>query len=413
MKQPKILHTDLDLKSNKLVNVVLDAPTLDTDPTNKKYVDDLVTLNTEHSEKFQKPFVKVGGIDTDTVVHGKKVIPLFDEIFFPRIAPEYKEGSFVIHDEPINVFLGVKNKHQVTVDIDLGDRRRTIGNISCIFKDALGKVTTTYKDPASQLENIVCEFDSKEIDPQSVTELSLSLLLSEATAKKDTYGDESITPVFANNYTITHILKYRGVLPLFYLMIDVTSTPPVDVLLDNIPWANITSELTMVSNIASYRDNVGTREVSMKIPTDTPKKVILFIPNTPNGIYVNNEDVLSFAEVHTQQMTLPNSRQGATQQYTGVVFDTGDVAFLKEPTLRVVWNSDNYVRTINKPVDLEQPLATDKDGHIIIDDYGLEHPYNKRLHITNATVDDLSDEETTRINVHHENAKVDGGFYDE
>lgn len=413
MKKPFVLHTDLDLKGNKLQHSYIETPEKDTDPANKKYVDEAVTLDTEHSEKFQKPFVKVGGIDTDTVVHGKKVIPLFDEIFFPRIAPTYTEGKFIVHDEPINVFLGVRNKHQCTVDIDLGDRRRVIGNISCIFKDALGSVTTTYVDPGSNLKDIVCSFDNKEIDPQSVAELSLTVVLSEATVKNDSYGEPSPDTKFTNNYTISHILKYHGVLPLFYAMVRPQDYSPVDITLDNIPWTNITSLLTFVSNIASYTDNVGTREVSMKIPTDTPKKIVLFIPNKPKGIYINNEDVLSFAKVRAHQMSLPNSREGATQLYTGVEIETGDVAFLKEPTLRVVWESDNYVKVINTPVDLEQPLKTDVNGHIIVDDYGLEHPYNKRLHITNATVDDVTDEETTRINVHRENADVKGGYYDE
>lgn len=413
MKKPHILYTDLDLKGNEFRNAKILTPEIDTDPANKKYVDEAVTLDTENSEKFQKPFVKIGGIGTEDIVHGQKVISLLDKMFFPRIPPVYNEGKFVVHDEPINVFLGVRNRHQCTVDIDLGDRRRVIGNISCIFKDALGTVTTTYTDPGDKLKDIVCSFDTKEIDPQSVTELSLSVLLSDAPVKNDSYGEPSPDPKFTNNYTITHIIKYRGVLPLFYGMVRPQDYSPVDITLDNIPWTNITSLLTFVSNIASYTDNVGTREVSMKIPIDTAKKIVLFIPNTPKGIYVNNEDVLSFAKVKAHQMVMPNSREGVTQLYTGVEFETGDVAFLKEPTLRIVWESDNYVRLINKPVDLEQPIETDKSGHIIVDDYGLEHPYNKRLHITNAEVEDATDEETTRVKVHPKNYDVDGGFYDE
>lgn len=413
MKKPHILYTDLNLKGNELQQAKILTPEIDTDPTNKKYVDEAVTLDTENSEKFQKPFIKVGGIDTDEVVHGQRIIPLIDKMLFPRIAPTYTEGKFIVHDEPINVFLGVKNRHQCTVDIDLGDRRGVIGNISCLFKDALGTVTTSYINPGDKLKDIVCSFDAKEIDPQSVTELSLSLLLSDAPVKNDSYGEPSPEVKFTNNYTITHIIKYRGVLPLFYKMVRPQDYSPIDITLDNIPWANVTSLLTYVSNIASYTDNVSTREVSMKIPTDTAKKIVLFIPNTPKGIYINNEDVLSFAKVKAHQMVMPNSREGVTQLYTGVEFETGDVAFLKEPTLRIIWESDNYVRLINKPVDLEQPIKTDVSGHIIVDDYGLEHSYNKRLHITNAEVEDISGEELTRIKVHPKNYEVDGGFYDE
>lgn len=413
MKNPKILFTDLLLKYNQLKEVTIPDPELDTDPTHKKYVDDSVTLDTEHSQEFLNPFVTVGGIDKTTQVHGEKVISLLDKIFFPRIAPTYTEGKFIVHDEPINVFLGVRNKHQCTVDIDLGDRKRVVGNISCIFKDALGNVTTTYTNPGSSTKDIVCSFDAKEIDPQSVTELSLTVLLSEANAKKDSYGDESITSTFANNYTISHIVKYRGVLPLFFAMVSPNDYSPVDISIDDIPWTNVTSLLTMVSNIASYVDNIGTREVTMKIPTDGPKKIVLFIPNTPKGVYINDINVLEFATVKGHNIVLPNSRDGVTQLYTGVEFVTGDVAFTKEPSLRIVWESDNYVRLINTPVELEQPIKTDASGHIIVDDYGLEHSYNKKLHITNATVDDLTDSETTRINVHRENAPVDGGYYDE
>ena len=413
MKRPHIIHTDLDLKQNELKHAKILTPELDTDPANKKYVDDEVTLNTEKSEKFKNPFVTVGGLTPSDEVHLQKVIPLLDKMFFPRILPTYTEGKFIVHNEPINLFLGVKNKHQCTVDIDLGDRKRVIGNISCIFKNTLGTITTTYIDPGSELKDIVCSFDAKEIDPQSITELSLSLLLSNADVKNDSYGEPAPDPIFSNNYTITHIIKYRGVLPLFYAMVNPNDYSPIDISLDNIPWSNITSLLTFVSNISLYIDNVGTREVSMKIPTNEPKKVILFIPNTPKGIYINNEDILSFAKIKAHKMVLPNSRDGVTQLYTGVEFTTGDVAFLKEPTLRIVWESDNYVRVINTPINLEQPIKTDTNGHIIIDDYGIEHSYNKRLHITNATVDDITDEETTRINVHPKNASVDGGFYDE
>lgn len=413
MKQPKIFLTDVSLKYNKLKEVVVDTPENNSDPANKKYVDDSVTLNTEKSEKFLNSFVDVGGISKGSEVHGKKVIPLLDEIFFPRILPEYKEGEIIVHDEPINVFLGIRNKHQCKIDINLGDRLRVIGNISCIMKDPLGKITTTYVDPGSSLKDIVCNFDAKEIDPQSITELMLSVVLSNANVKNDSYGEPSPNPIFTNNYTITHIVKYRGVLPLFYDIIDVNNLPTIDINSDEIPWSSITTLMKPVTNIASYIDNIGTREVTLKIPTDSAKKIVLFIPDEPVGIYLNNEDILSLGDVKGHKIVLPNSLDGVTQLYTGFEFDCGDVAFSKEQTLRIVWKSDNYVRLINTPVNLEQPIKTDVNGHIIIDDNGLEHQYLKKLHITNATVDDLVEEETTRINVHPINAPVDGGYYDE
>lgn len=407
MKKDLKLYTDIDGNGNWLKNIKVAKPTVLTDPANKDYVDISVTYDTEKAKKYDTPFVKTGGLDITFNTKNKLFKELFDEMYFPLIKPVYNEGSLKILNEPIKCIIGAKSKFTCFTDILLGDRKHTVGNISCIQKAPDGTTSILYTNPTAILQNIKCIFEPKPIDPESLTELLLSIVLSDADVKYDSYGQPSPDIIFQSNYTISKTIKYKGILPLFYGFYNTTDALDLDIN-SVLNWDIISSKMNVIDNVDMYKEGFGTKEVIFKLQNLIPQRIILLIPNICKGVFINDDNILECCSLKMHKLALPNAREGFLQKYTAVLFQTGNVAYDNPKNLRIVWEDNNELQTSG----ITQKI-TDANGHIIIDDNYIEFANQRKLHITNARVENKLDEDVTTVHVHPENAAVDGGFYDE
>ena len=409
MKKAFKLYTDIDGRGNWIRNIKVDLPTLDTDPANKEYVDVATTFDTEKANAYDTPFVEVGGIKKDFHTNNKHFKELFDEMFFPLIKPTYIEGSIKAEDEPIKCILGTTSKFTCYASIDIGDRKRVASNISCIMQSPDGTKAISYINPGQELKNIKCQFEPKAIDPESITQLMLTAVLSEADTKYDSYGQESPDIIFQSNYTVSHVIKYKGILPLFYGFYGLQEFVDVDVHSENLSWSTIQSNLNVIDNVDMYYEGFGTKEITFRLTNSIPQKVVLIVPNICKEVFINDDNILECCDTVMHELVMPNAREGYLQKYTAILFQTGTAAYLKPKTVRVVWEDTNELQTSGVTVSQKQDAKT---GHIIIDDNYIEYSQQRRLHITNARVENKLDEEVTTVHVHPVNAPVDGGYYD-
>lgn len=93
-----------NFRNNKIINAKVDTPIEDSHIAPKIYVDENTTYNTNKSNDYQNPF-KFNWI---TNVTGKSFKQIFDELFFPRIIPDYINPTF------INVNIKADDEYYVT-----------------------------------------------------------------------------------------------------------------------------------------------------------------------------------------------------------------------------------------------------------------------------------------------------------
>lgn len=332
-KNPHTIYTDVDINGNKLINAKVDNPSENNDIANKQYIDQTITLPNEGT---YNPSVVVGGIDNTYDTRNKTVKQLLLDMLYPLVMPTYVEGKIIVLNTPIRHIIGINNMLTVDVDIDLGSRYEVVSNMTCIHKDVFNVQNITYA-VIDGLKNIHCQFFNKAVDAESLTSFTLTCILSEAVTQLDSHGNAYIPPIFENNFTVSKVIDYIPILPVFYKMVALNENPNVNVLQNGMTWNQATTNLSYINDVTRYVETAYGFEVTIPIPATQPYDISLLIPNNVIKLSIDDDNIFNSLDTLEHNLSLPYTHAGVTQKYTGISFRTGDIKFDRPKELKILY----------------------------------------------------------------------------
>lgn len=408
--KPKRIFTDVSLEGNSIRDAKTNIPKTDRDISNKEYVDDGDTMNTDYATRFDTSMIDVGGSKTGTSLKDRKIKDILDDVFYPRILPTYKEAEISVTNEPIRILVGVPIQLEVLADIAKNDRAALASTKITAGVEYNEEEQSTQSNINETLKDIVATFPVCTVDANHKTKLSLSTIFSGCETKKDSHGDDYIIPPYDTMSIVTHEVKWKPILPLMYNILSSTVEPEISTADPSIMWSDVVEHLKPVTSLDMYEALVNETRLSMTITSDEAKLIQLFVPGKLKTLTINGNSMLDCIETAETLNVLKEGDKAVT--YTGVEFYTGDVAFSKNKQLTVSWEStDLFYDELSIITPVKQLQSS--GGHIVVDDNNIEYPNMKKIQYTNTTVENFNAEDKTVVKIHPVNSDVDGGYYDE
>lgn len=264
-----------DFRNNKILNAKTNTPTDDEHIVNKKYTDDSHIYTTTKSTEYNSSFKHWWLLN----INGKTYKQIFDDLFFPRVLPPFKNpeliSAIVIFDNS-----DIVPHHFLKSLFLLFKKHRVSGKLFCTLKnnDRLPQLNSNVYLEIEYISGAIETFYSQSSDDfnmidfeYTVTDETIFRLKREyypAESKPDSYGDEYLPAEFAGNYSFnTNISenvydKYIGFdSPL--ISVAKSSEGPVDYTLIDIAY-----EFQPMSEILLPNDTEGIYDILL------PKNII-------------------------------------------------------------------------------------------------------------------------------------------
>jgi hypothetical protein len=187
---------------NKIINAKTDNPTHPKHLVNKEFVEKSLVYETEKSLQYQNPF-KQWWI---TNINQKTLLQIFDDLFFPRILPEYLNPTakceFILNiNSKTNQKIIYNGKNYVGVlffELTGNDR---------VKDNNLAKIVIEYPSTANSIEFFSEELtDTGRIDFNFTIAKDMKIFFVQnylaSVVKQDSYGENYITSEFSNSYEL-------------------------------------------------------------------------------------------------------------------------------------------------------------------------------------------------------------------
>jgi hypothetical protein len=192
-----------DFRGNKILNAKVNTPVQDGEIAPKSYVDKTTKFDTVKSNQFPSGSPKFSWLNFS--LKDKTFKELFDDLFFPVIAPVYTEVVFekvkvtAINEYGTNLFLGRLTQFNIDYIINRGDRQSTV----------IPKIKVTTKEPITVTEHSGTSSSNTSnfnftINLANIDKIELVKTFQKATTKNDNYGVPVIPLNFNVNYDATY-----------------------------------------------------------------------------------------------------------------------------------------------------------------------------------------------------------------
>lgn len=262
------LFHSIDLWNNKIFRAKCETPEQDEHIVNKKYVDDITTYDTEKAQRYQNPFLQWWMKN----VYGKTFKELFDDLLFPRIAPEYKNPSFeslTLMENGENLFgtlisnnililpVGMSKNFTFEINLDPGDRTSTKrASLTITYPEEYALEKLTFYSESTNSSFVI---NAPNVPIRKGMTFEISKEYGAASPKNDTYGEPSIPDEFTKDYTFT-----KDISSLFFdkvnlvnpLLVKKTNTlDPIEIVPESTnELGSLTENGFVVSDILQYEN---------------------------------------------------------------------------------------------------------------------------------------------------------------
>lgn len=200
MPKFKDIFQSFNFRNNKIINAKTNTPTEDEHIVNKSFVDSKTIYNTPKVLEYVNPFK----LEWVTNPVNKNILQLFDDVFFPRINPEYFNPTFETFDtkkvSPNIVFIDTINTgFTVSWVIKESDRELNQAPSIVITKND-DSFTTIIVDSISLIGQ-----KSFNVDWSDIKSIEFVAVFNPTeNLKQDTYGDDYLSEEFETIYTLKH-----------------------------------------------------------------------------------------------------------------------------------------------------------------------------------------------------------------
>lgn len=320
----KKIWKSLDFRGNKILDAVVNTPTLEKGIAPKDYVDNSTKLDTTKANQFPDGSPKFSWMDFD--LKNKTFKELFDNLFFPIIKPIYTEPTFnmvkvvALNEYGNNLIVGRNTKFNIKYDISVGDRISTV----------IPKLRVTTKSPVTVTEyngnttansgNFDVTFDLTNIDKIELVKQFDAVFV----VKNDNYGTPYLPAQFTSSYELVYDVfgninsNYVLFPPIVYKKLDSDTT-------DASTFINEINDSDFLSDPIANSLSTFVRDRKLFLSGDSNN---VFIIGVPSPLFKNhvlcaniNETPTPLVSRHDIPYPMTNNRALKTLIYGNKVID--------------------------------------------------------------------------------------------